>query len=276
MVKYRLPKPSLWAILRLVLFAWFGLAIVLYAFQSRLIYMPNRSIGATPDEVGLSYQDITLTTSDDVRIHGWYLPRPQARATLLFFHGNAGNISHRLESLQIFHRLALNVLIIDYRGYGRSEGKPDEQGTYRDAEAGWAWLVNQQHIAPAQIVIFGRSLGGGIAAWLAARRHPGAVILESTFTSIPELATTLYPYLPRWLSRFNYANIEQLPSIDSPIWIGHSRDDELIPYTQGKRLYAVANHPKRFFEMNGPHSHGFLITGNPYQESLGEFLDELF
>lgn len=265
-----------WTILRLVLLAWLGLAIVLYAFQSRLIYVPHRELVATPDQVGLRYQDANLTTADGVNIHGWYLPHPKPRATLLFFHGNAGNISHRLESLQIFHQLDLNVLIIDYRGYGRSEGKPDEQGTYRDAEAAWDWLTTEQHIPPDKIIIFGRSLGGGIAAWLAARREPGAVILESTFTSIPDMAAVLYPYLPRWLARIHYANIEQVPSIGSPIWIGHSRDDELIPYTQGERLYAAANQPKRFFEMNGPHSHGFLITGQPYHESLGEFLDELF
>ena len=272
-----MPKKSLlWVILRITLLAWFGFAIVIYAFQSRLIYARNRDLVATPEQVGLSYQDVTLTTSDGVNIHGWYLPHPKPRATLLFFHGNAGNISHRLESLQIFHRLGLSVLIIDYRGYGLSEGKPDEQGTYRDAEAAWDWLVDTQHIPADKIIIFGRSLGGGIAAWLAARHDPGAVILESTFTSIPDMAAALYPYLPRWLSRFSYANIEQVPSIDSPIWLGHSREDELIPYIQGERLFAAANHPKRFFEMNGSHSHGFLITGEPYHESLAEFLDEIF
>ena len=249
---------------------------MIFAFQSRLIYVPHRDLVATPEQVGLSYQDVNLTTADGVKIHGWYLPHPQPRATLLFFHGNAGNISHRIESLQIFHRLGLSVLIIDYRGYGLSEGKPSEQGTYQDAEAAWAWLTDDQQVPADQIIIFGRSLGGGIAAWLAARRNPGAVILESTFTSIPDMAAALYPYLPRWLSRFNYANIEQIPSIDSPIWLGHSRDDELIPYTQGERLYAAANHPKRFFEMQGSHGQGFLITGEPYHESLSEFLDELF
>ena len=269
-------KTLSWALLRIALLAWFGFAIVIYAFQSRLIYVPNRDIVATPDQHGLSYQDVKLTTEDGVNIHGWYLPHPNPRATLLFFHGNAGNISHRLESLGIFHRLGLNVLIIDYRGYGLSEGKPDEQGTYRDAEAAWAWLTVEQHIPAKEIIIFGRSLGGGIAAWLAARRDPGAVILESTFTSIPDMASALYPYLPRWLSRFSYANIDQVPSIDSPIWLGHSRDDELIPYTQGERLFAAANHPKQFFEMNGPHSQGFLITGDPYRESLAQFLDEIF
>jgi len=256
---------------------WLGLSVVLYAFQSRLIYYPHRDLVATPEVAGLSYEDVNLTTEDGVNIHGWYLPHPSARATLLFFHGNAGNISHRVESLSIFHQLRLNVLIIDYRGYGRSEGKPTEQGTYLDAEAAWDWLITDKGIPADQIVVFGRSLGGGIAAWLAARKQPGAVILESTFTSIPDMAAKLYPYLPiRWLTRFHYANLKQMHSIDSPVWLGHSPDDELIPYSQGQRLFEAARHPKKFFQMKGSHGNGFLISGEPYRESLDEFLDEVF
>jgi len=261
----------------MALLTWLGLAAVLYAFQSRLIYLPQPDLVTTPAAVGLSYQNVTVTTEDGVNLHGWWLPHPTPRATLLFFHGNAGNISHRTESLKIFHQLGLNVFIIDYRGYGQSDGTPSEEGTYRDAEAAWDWLTTQQRLEPKDIVIFGRSLGGGVAAWLAARHPAGAVILESTFTSIPDVAARLYPYLPiRWLSRFHYASIEQMPSIDSPVWLGHSPQDELIPYSQGLRLFEAARHPKQFFEMKGAHGNGFLISGKPYQESLAEFLDELY
>jgi len=270
-------KQRLKALVFSALLIWLGVTAVLYAFQSRLIYHPHAEFVTTPASAGLQYEDVALTTSDDVAIHGWWLPHPNPRATLLFFHGNAGNISHRIESLKIFHQLGLNVFIIDYRGFGRSEGTPSEQGTYTDAVSAWQWLVGQQGLDADKIVVFGRSLGGSIAAWLAAQYQPGAVILESTFTSIPDMAAKLYPLLPlRWLSLFQYASLEKMPSIESPLWLGHSPEDELIPYAQGQRLFEAARHPKQFFEMKGSHGNGFLISGHPYRESLDEFLGEVF
>lgn len=260
-------------LLGVTVIASLGYALMMYSIQASLIYYPTRQLEATPVAIGLDYQDVDLITSDGVAIHGWYLPRTNARATLLFLHGNGGNISDRLETLRLFHRLGLAVLIIDYRGYGRSDGEPSEQGTYLDAEAAWQWLVEQQRLAPEQIVIFGRSLGGAVAAWLAQQHPAGALLLESTFTSLPDIGSELYPFLPvRWLSRFQYATIQRLPSIHSPLWVGHSPDDELVRYHHGQRLFTAGNEPKQFFRMSGGHNDGFLVSGAAYRQSLDDFL----
>ena len=175
---------------------WLLLSLLLYFFQPHYIYYPYKQLDSTPATINLPYEDVTLTTSDDVSLHGWWIPHPDARYTLLFLHGNAGNISHRLQSIEIFHKLKLSVFIIDYRGYGNSEGKPGEKGTYRDADAAWQYLVNEQRVKPEQIIIFGRSLGGAIGSWLAVKYQAAAVILESTFTSVADMGNHYYPYLP--------------------------------------------------------------------------------
>jgi len=164
----------IWHILGILAAAYGGLALVLYFFQARLVFYPEtgREIIATPDQTGLPYEDIRLFTSDGLSLHGWYVPvspiHAQPRGTVLFLHGNAGNISHRIDSLQMFHRLGYSALIFDYRGYGNSGGTPSEQGTYRDAEAAWRYLTEQRRIPSCRIVLFGESLGGAVGAWLAA------------------------------------------------------------------------------------------------------------
>jgi len=170
--------------------AYLAICVLMWLFQERLLFLPGipgRSLDATPQAVGLPYEEVALPAADGVRLHGWWVPAAGARFTLLHLHGNAGNISHRLELLQIFHALGVNVLLFDYRGYGRSEGAPSEAGLQRDAEAAWAHLTQQRRLAPADIVVHGQSMGGAFAAWLAARRAPAGLILESAFTSARQL-----------------------------------------------------------------------------------------
>jgi fermentation-respiration switch protein FrsA (DUF1100 family) len=199
----------------------------------------------------------------------------QLQPTLLFLHGNAGNISHRLDSIRQFHELGLAVFILDYRGYGESEGSPTETGTYDDATAAWHYLIAQRGIAPRDIVLLGRSLGANIAAELATRTRPGALIMESAFTSVPDMAATIYPWLPvRLLSRYRYDAYKQLAHISCPLLIVHSRDDEIIPFTHGQRLFECAREPKQFLELRGGHNDGFLVTGRDYLEGIGHFLSE--
>jgi len=251
-----------------------GSLIYLYLVQDRLLYFPMSRISATPADIGLSFEAINLTTTDGVKLSGWFIPSENARGVVLFFHGNAGNISHRLDSIEVFHRLGLSVFIIDYRGYGLSEGKPSEQGTYLDAEAAWHYLVEEQHILPEQIVLFGRSLGGAVAVWLAQQHTPGVLILESTFTSVPDVGAKHYPFLPiRWLSRFQYNSLERLPTIQCPILIIHSPDDEIVPYNHGQQLFAAAPEPKAFLSLTGGHNEGFLITGQTYEAGLANFIN---
>jgi fermentation-respiration switch protein FrsA (DUF1100 family) len=252
------------------------LAVALFFYQPNMLYftdMPSREIEATPGDIGLDYEPLTLATRDDEQLDAWFIPADPARGVVLFCHGNAGNISHRLVSIQLFHELGLSVLIFDYRGYGQSTGKPTEKGTYRDADAAWDYLVTQRGIPAEHIILFGRSLGASIAADLATRQSAAAVILESGFTSVPDVAANLYPWLPvRWLSRYQYDTRKKLAKIHSPVLIVHSRDDEIISYSNGERLFEAANEPKQFLQLRGGHNDGFFVSGKDYIQGLDSFL----
>ncbi len=263
--------------LALALFAGFGL--MLYMLQDRLVFMPNmpgREHDATPQAIGLDFEDAWIDTEDGERLHGWFVPADHARGTLLFFHGNAGNISHRMESILIFNKLGLNVLIVDYRGYGQSSGKPGEKGTYRDAQAAWNYLVEQRSQSPERMIIFGRSLGGAVAAWLASQSdvEPAGVIIESSFSSGVDMGKRLYPALPvRLITRINYPVREYITRVRAPLLVVHSRDDEIIPFDMGQTIYQAAPEPKTFFEMGGDHNEGFWISRERYVPALDDFLN---
>lgn len=257
----------------IIFFVFIGLAVILYFFQSHLIYYPQAEIMATPKSINLSYQAVSFAAEDGVKLSGWFIPARRPRGVVLFCHGNAGNISHRLDSIQVFNHLGLSVFIFDYRGYGQSEGKPTEKGTYLDAEAAWRYLVEERQVAPAEIIIFGRSLGGAIAAHLAQRHTPKALILESSFTSIRDMAAVIYPFLPvRLLVRFHYHTIAYLKEVNCPLLIIHSPDDDLIPFRQGRRLFEAAGEPKEFLEISGSHNEGFLQSAKGYEKGLAKFM----
>ncbi len=255
-----------------------GFSLMLYLMQDRLVFLPNmpgRQLDATPQAIGLDFEDAWIDTGDGERLHGWYIPADDARGTMLFFHGNAGNISHRMESILIFNRLGLNVLIVDYRGYGQSSGKTGEQGTYADAKAAWDYLVEQRRLPPERIVIFGRSLGGGVGAWLASRPgiEPAGVIIESSFSSGMDMGRRLYPVLPvRLITRIKYPVREYITEVRAPVMVVHSRDDEIIPFDMGQTIYQAAPEPKTFFEMGGDHNAGFWISRELYVPALDDFL----
>lgn len=260
----------------LALLLFLAVALYLYLNQTNLIHLPHipsREVGVTPDRMGLAFEPVSLLTEDGIRLDGWFIPHQNPRATLLFFHGNAGNISHRLDSLSLFNSLGLSVLILDYRGYGRSEGRPSEKGIYRDAQAAWRYLTEERAIPGDRIILFGRSLGGAIAAYLAARYAAMGVVLESTFTSVPDMAAELYPWLPaRWLVRYQYNTIERMRSIRSPVMIIHSRYDEIIPFKHGRLLFDRAPEPRRFLELSGDHNSGFMQNSDRYREQWDDFI----
>jgi fermentation-respiration switch protein FrsA (DUF1100 family) len=270
---------ALFSLISLAASLYLLLGVVLYLFQGSMVFlsgMPGRALTATPADIGLQYEDADIGTSDGARLHGWYISAPETRGVVLFFHGNAGNISHRLESIAIFQRLGLDVLIVDYRGYGQSTGKPSEQGTYKDAQAAWDYLVDSRGIAPSDIVIFGRSLGAAVGAWLAARTRPAGVIVESGFTSGADMAKRIYPFYPAaLLTRLKYPVIEYLASVASPLLVVHSRDDEIIPFEMGRALYEAAPQPKRLLELRGDHNAGFWISRDIYVPGLAAFFDSV-
>ena len=270
---------SLLHLLLVVFITWCGITLYLYFSQSRMLYypeLPSRALDATPAAVGLPFENIRLTTEDGIQLHAWYVPAVAARGTLLFNHGNAGNIAHRLDSIRLFNSLGLNVLIFDYRGFGESEGKPSEQGTYRDARAAWNYLHENRGIAAQQIVIFGRSLGAAIAVDLASQVPSAGVIIESAFTSVPDMAAHLYPWLPvRFLVRYRYDSAAKIGRISSPLLVMHSREDGIIPYSQGEELFAQANKPKQFLELNGGHNDGHNASQAVYTKALQQYLDTI-
>jgi fermentation-respiration switch protein FrsA (DUF1100 family) len=236
-----------------------ALCVILYLTQARLVYFPFREIEATPRSLGLAYEDVKLRTSDGVELSAWFIPREGARGTVLFCHGNAGNISHRLHVIGMFHGLGFAVLIFDYRGYGASQGSPTERGTYLDAEAAWNWLANERKVPPQKIVLFGESLGGAVASWLAKEHTPGALVLQSTFTSLPDIGARLYWWLPvRLLARFRYDARSYVRQARCPVLVAHSPSDEIVPYALGRQLFDTANEPKEFLQLSGSHNDGLL------------------
>ena len=247
---------------------------VVFSLQARLIYFPDRDYWTTPGEVGLTFDDLTLTTEDGLSLAAWYVPHAEAKGTVLFCHGNAGNIADRVESLKSFHYLGYNVLIFDYRGYGRSEGKPNEIGTYRDAEAAWQYLIETRGETPERIVLFGRSLGGAVAIDLATRHTPGALVVESTFTSVVDVGKKHYPFLPvGLLCTYRYESIKKVPWLSCPKLFIHGTDDKLVPIANGRRLFDAAAEPKGFMETPGGHNVGGFEYSPEYTRKLREWLD---
>lgn len=252
------------------------LLLLAWALQGCMIHMPRSNMVATPADAALGYEEVWLETEDGETLHSWFLPSPEERAVLLFFHGNAGNISYRLDSLEIFHELGLSVLIVSYRGYGESSGRPSESGLYKDGRAAYRHLVEERGVAPERLISFGRSLGAAVAANVAAEQEVGALWLESAFTSVPDIGSDLYPFLPvRLLTRYRYDSREALDSVTAPVLVIHSPDDEIIPYEHGRALYEAASEPKQFLEIQGSHNAGFMRSREHYKAGLDEFLTDV-
>ena len=263
-------------LLRILAGVYLGVIVIMLIFQNRFIYFPDTDVSATPAAVGLSFEPVAFAADDGVALTGWFVPAEDTRATVLFCHGNAGNISHRLNTLTAFHRLGLDVFIFDYRGYGESAGKPSEAGLYRDADAAWRWLTKVRRVAPDRIIIVGRSLGGAVAAHLARERSPRALALESAFTSMADLGAHIYPWLPvRWILRSQFDTAEAISELTCPVLIVHSPDDRIVPYRFGRKLFEGAPEPKTFLEIAGGHNDGFETWGEIYADGWQKFLDTL-
>jgi fermentation-respiration switch protein FrsA (DUF1100 family) len=224
--------------------------------------------------VGLDFEEVWLDAGEGVRLHGWYVGREGAKAVALILHGNAGSIALRLDWLRMFHQLGYASFIVDYRGYGRSTGSPGEHGTYDDARRAWEYLTGIRGWNGHDVVLLGESLGGAVAAHLAARVRPRALVLHSAFTSVPDMAAQLYRFLPvRWLARFRYDTRAYLRTVQAPVLIAHSPTDEIVPFSHARQLYQAANEPKHLLELAGGHNDGFIFVRREWVQALAVFLE---
>ncbi|MBM3344489.1 MAG: alpha/beta hydrolase [Betaproteobacteria bacterium] len=263
--------------------AYAAILALVFMSQPKLVYFPMKGpYPVTPQARGLAFERAAIKTEDGETLAAWWIPAPvgePARGAVLLFHGNAGNIAHRLEYARMFYDMGYATLLVDYRGYGESTGTPSEPGTYRDASASWQWLTQSRGLKASDIVLFGESLGAGVATWLAARQSghekPRALILASTFTSVPDLGVEVYPWLPvRWLSRIHYDNFANVAQIKVPLLIAHSPQDDIIPYAHSRRLFEAANPPKTFLELARGHNDGFVFMQASWVDTLRAFLDQ--
>jgi fermentation-respiration switch protein FrsA (DUF1100 family) len=257
-----------------------GLCLLVFMRQGSMVYIPDRTVDIVPSELGMPFDALRIPTPDGETIAGWFIPAraadPAACPTVLFCHGNAGDIANRMGTLLLFHRMGFNAAIFDYRGYGASTGEPDEQGTYTDAAAVWHHLVDERKLDPRRIVLYGRSLGGAVAAQLAEHVQPAGLILESTFTSASDMAARTLPWLPaRLLCRFRYDTRSRIARAGCPVLIAHGPDDEMIPFEHGKRLYDAAAEPKTFVSVAGLHNDGGLDLDPAYQQALEAFIQRV-
>ena len=267
-------------VLRLAARVLVGLVIagaLLLVFEKKLIYFPTRAHDATPAGLGLAHEEVELVAGDGVRLHGWFLPAKGSRLTVLLFHGNAGNISHRLDRALLMQlRLKVDTFLLDYRGYGRSEGSPDEAGTYEDARAAYRWLA-ARGTSPERLVLFGESLGSAVATQLATEVASRALVLESPFTSVPDMARAVYPFLPLWpFVRTRYDTLSKIGALRVPLLILHGERDEVVPFAQGRRVFEAAPEPKRFYAIRGAgHNDTYVVGGDAYWQALSDFMGGL-
>ncbi len=247
--------------------------LLMLMVQERFVFFPERRLQATPADLGLEFRDVTFQATDGVELHGWLVAARPERAVVIHCHGNAGNIGDRLETVRLYHEMGLTVLLFDYRGYGRSRGRPTEAGTYRDAMGAWRFLTRQEGVDPERIILVGRSLGGAVAIELATRVQPAALVAEATFTSAGELGARHYPLLPvRWISRIRYDSLGRIGRIRVPKLIVHSTGDEVVPFTMALKLHRAAAGPVDLLKIRGGHNDGFLLSEDRYRRGLEKFL----
>lgn len=262
------------------IFLWLAIAVIIFLvgiryIERRSIYFPMKDVISNPASVGLPYEEVYFATSDNKRLNGWYVASSKAKFTIIFCHGNAGNISHRLEKILIFYNLGLNSFIFDYRGYGKSIGAPSESGLYLDADAAYNYLIKERRISKDDIILYGESIGGAVAIDLARNKDVGALITEETFTSIKDMAGTAYPFLPYFIFSSRFDALSKIKNISCPKLIVHSIDDEIVPFRLGEKLFDGARPPKKFLKLRGGHNTAFLESGGQFKEGIKSFLSDL-
>ncbi len=246
---------------------------------TRFVFSPGKELSASFETPAFQYQDVWFEAFDKTRLHGWWIPGDPSAPLVLFFHGNAANISHRVPNLEYLHQLGLNLFIFDYRGFGKSEGVPlREEDLYQDARGALRWLQNNSW-KPEQLIYFGRSMGATVALQMALERPPGGVVLECSFTSLPDIAIRTNPLsfglMGRWLIKDRFDNEKKIPSLQVPLLLLHGREDKIVPYTMSEKLFSLAREPKTFQLIEGAgHSDCYLVGGELYRNAWVDFIND--
>ena len=244
-------------------------------FEYKSLYFPMEDLEYTPADISLSYSDEYITTGDGMKLNAWLIPAKDSRFTLLFCHGNGGNISHRINKIEILNSLGVSVFIFDYRGYGRSTGRPSERGLYKDALAAYEYLVSEKKISPDRIILYGESLGGAVATHLALERPVEALITESAFTSTPDIARELYPFFPTFFISSRFDTLAKIKDIRVPKLIMHAKEDDIVPFNHSVRLFNASSEPKRHVVLEGSHNDSHQDSRDIYLSEIQGFLKGL-
>ena len=242
-------------------------------FERRYLFYPPSEIESTPRDVGIAYEEVFFPSQSGCMLHGWFVAG-NSDFTWLWFHGNAGNMGHRVAELALLHqRLGVNLLVFDYQGYGKSQGSPSELGTYCDARAALRYLQEQSGLAPEKIVFFGHSLGAAIAVELATTHMPRGIVLVSPFASVADMARIVFPLVPSgWLLRHKYNSLARISEVRCPLLILHGENDGLVPISQARKIYGAANPPKRFQALlEAGHNNTFEKGGEAYWDAILDF-----
>ena len=259
-----------------LILALFSALVLLYIryIEKHTLFHPSKEIEFSPGEVGLDFEEVFFKTKDNLKLNGWFIPARGVGYTVLFCHGNAGNISHRLQKIKFFNQLGCSVFIFDYRGYGKSKGRPSEEGMYLDVKSAYDYLLSRG-IGNSQIIGYGESLGGAIIIDLAAKNKVAGLIAESSFSSGRDMARRVYPFIPYWLFSSHFDSASKIKSITAQKLIIHSLNDEIVPYDLSLRLYAAAAGPKEFLQISGPHNSCFYDSEKILEQRLPDFLSRL-
>lgn len=243
--------------------------------ETKGIFYPLKKIEITPAILHIPFEDIYLQTKDNLKLNAWFIPKENVKSTILFCHGNAGNIGHRLEKIVLLRQADIDIFIIDYRGYGKSCGNPSEKGLYLDARAAYYYLVNRRGLNPEDIILYGESLGGAVVIDLAAVEKTGGLIVEGTFSRGRDMAKIINPCLPAFFFYHKFDSMSKIKKVSVPKLFIHSRDDEIVPFAMAKELYKEADESKHFLEIRGGHNTSFSDSQELYLAGLKLFIKGL-
>jgi len=243
---------------------------------NKFVYRPEATFAAedfTPATLGLAYEEVSIKTGDNLLLSAWYFPADNATHLLMYCHGNAGDIRDWSHAMPPFLQMGCSILLFDYRGYGQSQGKPSEEGLYLDGEAVWGWVAERAEKEGLTAVSLGKSLGSAVAIHVAAQMPPAALILDSAFTSMREIALTVTPWLPDAMLPELYESLKIVPKLTCPTLVLHGSDDTLVPLAHGQALYDTMTCPKTLMIIDDA-DHNNLSSSPQYDAAIRAFLSK--